>query len=352
VFYAQSSYKARPEVSVLGKYKLKSVSEGALTKALARFRSKVEELNADQVHEIEYWMKTDNKWRFLRESESLVEVVGRDSATLSRLGISHEEVANRLASLINQFHYNCVKTRIYSGEAIQQVEKIGTVIEGRYFINVIDELGYMDRQPCYFEILNNAHSLEELIKMNREAGVSEELCKPLARKQYLKRAQHTTASATYRIVDLRRKKRLFFSSSLEFAAVMIHSIRAHHFFGGPGTRMRVDPKKLVEFLQLESGKVYSPNTQELSVWSGVDHTSSLVDDCRESALARKFGFRVALQDGLTAYLWVNEGVILSENHIKLEKPLVINDVLVDLHGNEVQSGQTIIHYETMFFDIG
>ena len=209
-----------------------------------RFDYKVQELNADEIHEIEYWMKADRKWKFLEENENLVEIVNKDSETLERLGIKHEEAASRLASLINQFHCTCVKTRIHSGEKIQQVEKKGALIEDRYLITVIEELEYMDRQPCYFELLNNLHPLKELAEMNRRAGVSEALCVPLARKHYLEQAQHRTASATYRIVDLHEKKRRFSNPSLEFAAVMIHSIRAHHFFGGPKARMRIDPKKL------------------------------------------------------------------------------------------------------------
>ncbi len=323
-----------------------------LRKASIRSDFKIEELNADEIHEIEHWMKADRKWRFLQENENLVEVIHGDSETLGRLGITHEEIANRLASLINQFHYNCVKARLYSGEEIQQVERKGALIEDRYFISVVEELEYCHRQPCYFEILRNLYSLQEHIGTAREVGISEEDCKMLAKSQYLKKAERSSASATYKIVDLRKKNWHGSNPLVEFAAVMIHSIRDHHFFGGPKARMRIDPEKLVGFLGLETDKEYSPSRQELSIWFRVAHTPSLTDDYYHSGLTRKYGERIGLQDGLTAYIWVKDGVILSEKHVKLEKPLVIHDDLVDLQGNEIQLGQTVIRHQMMFFDIG
>ena len=323
-----------------------------LRKALWTSDLKIEELNADEVHEIERWMKADRKWSFLRGSESLADAVRRDSETLRLLGITHEEIANRLASLINQFHYSCVKARICSGEEIQQVERRGALIEDRYFISVVEELDCQHTQPCYFEILRNLHSVQELTDMAKKQGINEESSRRLAEAQYLKRAELGSASSTYRIVDVQKKNWHGSNPSMEFAAVMIHSIRAHCFFGGPKARMRLDPEQLVRFLGLQPGIEYSPGRQELSVWFRVAHTISFSDDLFGSGLARKYGERIALQQGLMAYVWVKDGVILSEKHVRLEKPLMINDDLVDLQGNEIQPGQTVIRHQTLFFDIG
>jgi hypothetical protein len=152
-------------------------------------------------------------------------------------------------------------------------------------VSVVDDLEYMERQPCYFELLESPYSLEELIEINKKEGIPKRYCQGFARSQYLAYANNRTASATYKIVDLQKKKRLFRNASLEFAAIMIHSIRGHHFFGGPKARMRVDPKRLVEFLELEPEKEYSPNSQELDIWYPFAHTPSLAED-RDNSVAR------------------------------------------------------------------
>jgi hypothetical protein len=319
---------------------------------LRAFDLRFEDLTADEISEIQMWMRADRRWQYLRENESLVEIVRRDNETLENLGVKPEQIANRLASLINQFHRDSVVQRIRSGEAIQQVEKRGRPLEDRYFVSVVDDLEYMERQPCYFELLNSPHTLEEFVEINNKEGIPERYCRGFARSQYLGYAKHPTASATYKIVNLKKKKRLFRNASLEFAAVMIHSIRDHHFFGGPKAQMRVDPRRLVGFLEIEPGKEYSPNRQELDIWYPFAHTPSLVEDRDNSVLIRKYGERTLLQKGLTVYVWVREGVIVCEDDVSVKEPLVVNDVPVDLRGNRVKAGQTIIQLDHMFFDIG
>jgi hypothetical protein len=313
---------------------------------------KVEDLTADEISEIQKWMRADRKWRYLRENENLAVTVRKDNETLESLGVKPEQIASRLASLINSFHHDSVVDRIRSGETIQRVEKRGRVIEDRYFVSVVDDLEYIERQPCYFELLNSPHSFEEFIEINMREGTPERYCKGLARKQYLDYANHRTASATYRIVDLQKKKRLFRNASLEFAAVMIHSIRDHHFFGGSNARMRVDPERLVEFLEMKPGREYTPNRQELDIWYPFTHTSSLTEDRNHSMFIRKHGERAFLQEGLTVYVWVKEAVIVCEDDVSIKEPLVVNDALVDLQGNKVEAGQTIVHLDRISFDIG
>jgi hypothetical protein len=317
--------------------------------AWKRYSLKIEAMAADEIREVERLMKRGGKWQFLNEDESLVETIEEDADTLRSMKITPVQIANKLASLINLFHFNCVRARIYSGETIQEVEKRGMLIANRYFVRVIEELEYMERQPCYFEICRNIYSFEELAESNKRAGVEENLLRELTMQQYLNETKHHTASATYEIVDMRS---IIFGRSLKFAAVMIHSIRDHHFFGGPKTRMRIDPKRVIKFLHLKPGEEYSPCRKQLDIWFRVDHTSSIIDDFNRSRLTRAFGDGIILQEGLVAYIWAQNGIVTSDRHLKFEQPLIINGVLVDLQGNEIHPGQTSLRHTTLFFDIG
>jgi hypothetical protein len=129
---------------------MKGVEKLPNERAWMRSDLKIEGMTTNEICETEEWMKLDRKWQFLQSNESLVEVVCEDAETLERLGIATEQVANRLASLINLFHYNCVKTRIHTGEEIQQIEKRGTLIEDRYFVRVIEKIRIYGKTALLF----------------------------------------------------------------------------------------------------------------------------------------------------------------------------------------------------------
>jgi len=303
------------------------------------FYRKIEELNPDQIEEIESWMKNDSDWQFLSTDESLVDIVREDLKTLRELDVTPKQIADRLESLTGQFHWYCYRNKLELGKEIQNLEKRGALVEGRYFVTVTEET---DEQPCFFEIVDRPFSHKRTKRIIEDQGLDDASAELLTRDQYLNYVKHY-GNSVYSITDDKQRKEIFSHPEIKFPDVLIHLIRNHHFFGGPKAPWNLDAEKTVNFLNLEPGKDYTPKKTRITLWQERGYNSSFSNDYLGSSHIMNYGQKKRLGNGMIAYIWDNQGVILSEKNIKFKEPPEIDSILIDLHKNEVKPGQTIIH---------
>ncbi len=136
---------------------------------------------------------------FLGLDESLRDVIREDTETLKILGVTHEQVADRLEKLVLS-----VSKGIISAEELVRRMRPSS---GFYTV----ELATLGHQDCPFEPVPNFQ--------------------PYSNSNYFvinPADQHFT-----------------------FGGLLIHLIRQHQFFEGSGTPYRLDPKQVVEFLQIQ-----------------------------------------------------------------------------------------------------
>lgn len=155
---------------------------------------------------------------FLCPGEKLEDTVVRDDATLAQLGVTREQVADALDTLLDK---RCARVdsmaqegTLRAGRDLRLVNPV--VVDGRYRVDIE---AWMGAQQCPFETQGLCQGPEE----GREGSVD----------------------VTVRDVE----------TSQEFRYNMLHShlIRAHGFFESPSVRHRLDPRSVVSILRLEPG---------------------------------------------------------------------------------------------------
>lgn len=85
------------------------------------------------------------------------------------------------------------------------------------------------------------------------------------------------------------------NESIEIENLQIHMIRKHAFFGGPGTPMRLEPRKLIGILDLESGVDYSSKILRKWKWKSIESRETVSE---EEFLRIKAYFSFALISGV------------------------------------------------------
>lgn len=137
---------------------------------------------------------------FLGENESLKEVIEKDAETLKDMGITYDDLANKLDNLI--------KAAFSSGKKSARV--------GNYKIWIIQYCGF---QICPWT--QDIHSGQ---------------CTAGGGPDY--------SSNDWKIRNLRTKQ------EMSGSGLVVHLIREHHFFEGFETPYRVDPRELACLLEL------------------------------------------------------------------------------------------------------
>lgn len=137
---------------------------------------------------------------FLGPSESLIAVLEQDEATLARLGVTPEQVAARLAALLEQ------------GDQRRE---------------------HWVRVPPHFSVRVEVWKGFQICPWaDPDAGQ----CRAGGGVRF--------ASADWRLRNTRT------SQEVSGPGLLVHLVRAHHFFEGPGSPYRVDPETLCRLLEL------------------------------------------------------------------------------------------------------
>lgn len=216
----------------------------------------VENLTPDEVKIVEKRMRP-NEWSvsgFLTEHQSLTSVAYSDRKHLEHLSITYEQIADKLDGLINK---------------CDQIFKRGhlPLAEGKFLIQKRQTKGY---QTCPFTFSNNE-------------GQNDDDC-----------GNHK-GSVDYCIT------RIDINEQLQFASLMPHLIRDHHFFQGGDYRL--NPETAVKFFDLKKEVSYKPQMKTAYYWV-CNFRNTLCDIVEEDLQNAK---RVCLEhkkiaEGIDAYL--------------------------------------------------
>jgi len=160
---------------------------------------------------------------FLGANESLKEVVYHDAETLRRLGVTHEQVANRLESIVsdkNGNHGFRVQEQTWRGGKDQAYDPFQTDIQTKTG-NTRVERG------------------------SQEDPFQEEFSIP------------PYSSSDYTIINTK-------GESVSFPGLIIKLIRDYQFFEGKGISYRLDPEKAVKILSIKPGEKYDVQSKSSS----------------------------------------------------------------------------------------
>lgn len=205
----------------------------------------IDRMPPEQIAVVERRMRERNfsGARFLGRRESLTARVRADAAVLRGLGITHEQLARRLAAIVRAAN-RAAELRARNPEYQERMRQImeeeddaradelwselnAVVVARRFSVVTVYFRGY---QYCPFDYREH-FTYEELPGIGRfVSGGSIESC------------GQTDCDV--------RVKNLDSGSSIHFSGLIIHLIREHQFFEGEGLQYRLDPKKAAETLGL------------------------------------------------------------------------------------------------------
>jgi hypothetical protein len=160
---------------------------------------------------------------FMGEDESLDEIIADDSATLERLGITYDQIADRIEYFIkNEWRYAF-------GEATRGME-----LKEKNKLILARKMRFNDEES-YMETMLDDHYI-----INRWQYKGFQGC-PWC--DYV----NLVCGSDYAVENTDLKERI------TFPGLIVHLIREHHFFEGKGTSHRVDPEDAVRVLEIDIG---------------------------------------------------------------------------------------------------
>lgn len=250
----------------------------------------VDDLSADEIRAIEERMRAGGVSHsgFLEANERLVDVISKDSATLKKLGVTHQQVADRIESIFGR----ALRRRSLEFRYRNYLRKpdIGPAIIDNKFEVVIQ--GYLGIQVCPF-------------------------------KEPLKTCGTSNHDVEIYNADL--------DEDIEFPGLIIHLIREHHFFEGD-TYYRLEPEKAVRVLEIKPRVDYSPIWETETIWHGTSSTPDLTKNFIGSLEFVKQAERcIEIADGAIIYLKNDKGVLVTQDNFTLEKPVYIDGNMLVLH---------------------
>jgi|HubBroStandDraft_6_1064221.scaffolds.fasta_scaffold79008_4 hypothetical protein len=257
----------------------------------------VNELSSARCAEIERRMLPGQSSRvgFLAPGDELTAIIARDERTCAERGITPEQIADRLETLVGRagrrvslaLRHHTRKDEI---DGLLHGTGRGVRLEG-FKITGLQSRG---RQECPFE---------------DDAGSR---C-----------ASFIYAGAEYNVEHLGS------NHAIKFSGLLIHLARDHHFFEG-SVRYRLEPADAIDVLALESNVNYAPTYASETCWQPVMATAdayekvkqrSVIDVSIEDALAV---FDVA--PGIRIYWKGARCVLIAEREHSLKRAIVIDGV--------------------------
>lgn len=194
----------------------------------------------------------------LKEKQTLKEVIEADQAYLNSIGITFQQIADRLNYFLEvdpELEKPQTKPKFYVGRGWsgRGVTSWTITVDGRKF--EIHALPFGGAQECPF---------------HKESAVKDSY------KGY------EYGSVDYVIVDTVNQV------ELRFGDLLLHLIEKHHFFEGPGVQYRLEPQKVVEFLQLKPGINYKVPRIDIPQWkSDSSFTGQISKDNRIIPILKK-----------------------------------------------------------------
>jgi hypothetical protein len=194
---------------------------------------------------------------FMCEGEIAQEIIQKDAAFLASVGITTEQIADRLQSIIDQDNYI---TYLKHPKRYQKIGDYDTrcLVENFY----VYSCGYMGAQTCPFQNkgLDDAYHGYSYGSYDFFIFREEPSCRP-----------HLDS---YRAADIK--------ADLWFNTLLIHMIRDHGFFEGPHQTHRLEPSKVIDVLGIQPGINYKLPRESLWYWSSSSSSSTIdsVDKAR------------------------------------------------------------------------
>lgn len=208
-----------------------------------------DQLSADEFQQIESRMYPGqySQEGFLQPGEKLQKVIDTDAKFLTSVGITYDQIADRLDTIIGKY-YRLLNLAAENGEKSDQI-----IVESKYQVS---RVGYMGAQECPFQ--------------------NQELDKSYHGYEY--------GSNDFTISNLQT------GHSFTFNTLLIHLILDHHFFESPKSSHRLDPAQVISMLDIKPNVVYTPNYRSYVYWqfqggsTGNDNTDKEIQFLSQVAL--------------------------------------------------------------------
>lgn len=159
--------------------------------------------------------------RFLMPGQSLSEIAKKDSETLKEIGITYDQIGDKLKSIIIRI------VNLYKKESPKEMEKSGEYLSITRFKFVLDSK-FEVRVISYFRGLQEC-PFQEYTKTGCEIEAS--------------------------CYDIKITNKDL-GEEIKFGGLLPHLFKAHEFAEGEGCGYRLDPAKAAKVLQLEKGIEY------------------------------------------------------------------------------------------------
>ena len=200
----------------------------------------IKDMKPDQIAKVEARMrpreislhgrifKSSGFTNFLGETEGLREVIEKDSRTLEKHGITHEQIADRLEALVRE-----PQTEILGADG--KIDK-----KKRYEFHTLHFRGMIG---CPFDDVGYSSTIITIKKLVRKkaSGLINRLLHPLGKWEV------DGKISFHGVIGKHEPKE----------ALTAHMIRNHHFFGGSEEGVRVDPETAIRVLEIKPGVDYS-----------------------------------------------------------------------------------------------
>lgn len=174
---------------------------------------------------------------FLQEGERLRDVINADDLYLKSVGITYEQIADRLETIVGKYS-RTIELEHKDDAVIGDVSKIMLLfgkekkrtVENRYLIS---DVSYMGAQECPFQ----NKKLD-----NRYHG-------------------YAYGSRDLTVYDTVTEREIVFNTLLP------HMIRCHKFFESPKSSHRLEPRDVIEILEIKPDVCYKPMYKYYHQWS-------------------------------------------------------------------------------------
>jgi hypothetical protein len=258
---------------------------------------------------------------FLNCFERLQDVIERDAKVVEGSGLTYKQIADKIETIIGKARrhmwlFQSGKSHLKKEQIESFINKIGPgiPIEGKY---VIKALAWRGLQDCPY-------------------GTYLQKCREEPLYSYLDCELKNTQTG----------------QKVSFPGLIIHLLREHQFFEG-STKYRVEPKLLIEVLDLEVGKDYSPVYIREKIWVPYSFSTSLeVDDFweEENAIVQYPEKVIRLAENVHIYVGKQKCVLIAEQEMQLEEEFFVKKVKwSDL--KIVKGRQFMMVHEDVFIDV-
>ena len=186
----------------------------------------------------------DNQKGFLAEGDKLKEILKADNEYLQTVGISYKQIVDRMNTLIGKYY------RYFNNKKDFNTD----LIEDKYRIS---HMGYISSRECPFQNKN---------------------LDPYYRG-------HIYGSTDIKIVNVLTGK------SIEFNTLLVHMIGCHEFFESPRSYYRLEPKDIIDTLEIKPGVNYEPIYKISYQWCSISQ-SPMVPDIGDIHMLAKLALKV------------------------------------------------------------